>query len=130
MPAHVSSLLCYSPLHSCWTLFSSSINSIFFFHLLVLHVLFLLVIFPFLSFFCPLCLANFYLPLGLSFTITYSRKPTCSLDQAGSHFYAVPLILYLSWCLILTACPLSVFPVCGRLFQYRDLVSGSCSPRT
>ena len=102
----------------------------FFFHLLVLHVLFLLVIFPFLSFFCPLCLANFYLPLGLSFTITYSRKPTCSLDQAGSHFYAVPLILYLSWCLILTACPLSVFPVCGRLFQYRDLVSGSCSPRT
>ena len=129
MPAHVSSLLCYSPLHSCWTLFSSSINSTFF-HLLVLHVLFLLVIFPFLSFFCPLCLANFYLPLGLSFTITSSRKPTCSLDQADSHFYAVPLILYLSWCLIVTACPLSVFPVCGRLFQYRDLVSGSCSPRT
>lgn len=44
----------------------SSINSIFVFHLLVLHVLFFLVIFPFLSFICPLCLANSYWPLGLS----------------------------------------------------------------
>ena len=129
MPSHVSSFLCYSTLHSYRALFSSSINSIFF-HLLVLHVFSLLVIFPFLSFFCPLCLANSYLPLGLSFTITSSRKPTCSLDQAGSHFYAVPLILYLTWCLIVTACPFSVFPVCSRLFQYRDLVSGSWSPRT
>ena len=89
----------------------SSINSIFVFHVLVLHVLFFLVIFPFLSFIFPLCLTNSYSPLGLSFTITSSRKPTSSLDQAGSHFYAVPLILYLSWHLIVTACQSSQFVV-------------------
>lgn len=127
VPAHISSLFCYSPLHSCWTLFSSSINSIFVFHLLVLHVLFFLVIFPFLSFVCPLCLATSYSLLGLSFTITSSRKPTSSLDQAGSHCYAVPdsvpLLTPYRNCL-------SAFPVCGRIFQYGDLVSGSCIPRT
>lgn len=111
MPAHVSSLFCYSPLHSCWTLFNSSINSIFVFHLLVLHVLFFLVIFPFLSFVCPLCLANSYSPLGLSFIIISTRELVGSLDQAGSHFYAVPLILYLSWHLIVTACQSSLFVV-------------------
>ena len=91
----------------------SSINSIFVFHLLVLHVLFFLVIFPFLSFTCPLCLANSYSPLGLSLPslLPSSRKPPSSLDQAGSHFYAVLLILYLSWHLIITACQSSQFVV-------------------
>lgn len=129
VPAHVSRLLCYSPLHSCWTLFSSSINSIFFSP-------------PSITCTFPsgnLSISVLLLPplSGLLLLTPRSQLHHHFFQEAyllpgpgGSHFYAVPLILFLSWCLVVTACLLSVFPVGARLFQYRDLVSGRCSPRT